>query len=265
MGIGSQRVALEHADAAHTFQVKSIAPDIFLIGNLGIVQFIAHDYGVKEARHAVDMINADALALHINPSQEISQPEGDVNWKGCYDKIREVCKNLGKPVIAKEVGTGISGDVSKELERCGVAAIDVSGMGGTSWSLIESYRHEKDLGYKLRNWGIPTTIALLESSETVKIPLIASGGIRNGIDMAKSLALGASLCGMALPLRKAAEISSDSVIVKVQELMDEIKAALFLTGSRNLNEVKRQPVVITGQTREWLELRGIDVKKYARR
>ena len=265
MGVGSQRAAIERPEVAHTFQVRSVAPDIFLVGNLGLAQFITNTYGPNEARRAVDMIGADALALHINPSQEVAQPEGDTCWKGGLEKIAQICTGVRIPVIAKEVGAGISGENAKLLQEAGVAAIDVSGLGGTSWPLIESYRSEKDLGITLSSWGIPSCAALVESQRMTSVPLIASGGIRSGVDIAKALCLGASMCGMALPFRTAAETGSETAVERVRKVIDELRAAVFLTGSRNAEELRTKSVLITGSTREWLELRGIDVTEYARR
>lgn len=264
MGVGSQRVALENKNAEKTFRVKEVAPHIFLIGNLGAVSF-NNGYSVDDAKRAIEMINANALALHLNPLQEASQPEGDVNWEGCIDNIRNVCESVDKPVIVKEVGEGISREVGMQIERAGAAAIDVAGVGGTSWSLIESYRSKSDLGKKFRGWGVPTAISLVEVMESVDIPVIASGGMRNGVDAAKAIALGTDLVGFALPFLKCATISSDDVVKKIQEIEREIKTAVFLSGSKTLNQMKKKPVVITGKTKEWLELRGIDVAKYARR
>ena len=179
--------------------------------------------------------------------------------------IAQICTSVRIPVIAKEVGAGISGENAKLLQEAGVAAIDVSGLGGTSWPLIESYRSEKDLGITLSSWGIPSCAALVESQRMTSVPLIASGGIRSGVDIAKALCLGASMCGMALPFRTAAETGSETAVERVRKVIDELRAAVFLTGSRNAEELRTKSVLITGNTREWLELRGIDVTEYARR
>jgi isopentenyl-diphosphate delta-isomerase len=235
---------------------------------LGIVQF-AKGYGLKEARAAVDMIDADALCLHLNALQEVVQPEGDINWKGCLGKIKEVSQNLGKPVIAKETGAGISKEVAKELEEAGVAAIDIGGLGGTSWSLVEKFRNkepmDKDIAKNFGDWGIPTAISLIECRESVKIPLIATGGIRNGIEIAKAIALGADIVGIALPLLKPAMKSDVDVEKKLYQIEKELKIAMFLCGAENLEELRKKPVVVTGKSKDWLEARGIDVKKLTNR
>ncbi len=264
MGVGSQRAGIEHPSIQHTYQVRDVAPNVFLIANLGIVQF-AKGYTVEEAKKAIKMIEADAIALNINPSQEISQPEGDTDWRGCLKMAEKISKGCGKPVIAKEVGTGISYEVAKKLQDAGVSAIDVSGMGGTSWSLIESYRSSENIGEKLKSWGIPTPAAAVEAAETVSVPVIASGGIRDGFDAAKALALGASISGMALPFLKAAAVSAAEVEKKIKQTAKEIKVSMFLTGSSSMNELREKPVVISGYVKEWLESRGFDTKKFARR
>jgi isopentenyl-diphosphate Delta-isomerase len=215
MGLGSQRAGLVRPDTAHTFKVRSVAPDILLFANLGAVQF-NYGYGVDECKRVVDMIEADALILHLNPLQEAVQPEGDVNFAGLVKKIEAVCKSIDIPVIGKEVGWGISEQAAKMLADAGVAAIDVAGSGGTSWSQVELFRAPDDLHKRVaaafRDWGIPTT----ESIQMVKraapnLPIIASGGIRSGIDIAKAIALGASIGGMAGPFLKAAVVSVDAV------------------------------------------------------
>lgn len=269
MGVGSQRAGIENSKLENTYNIRDVAPDIFLAGNLGIVQFVK-GYGLKEARKAVEMIGADALCLHLNALQEVVQPEGDTDWEGCLEKIKEISKELGKPVIAKETGAGISKEVAIKLQEAGVSAIDIGGLGGTSWSLVESFRSESksDANTIARNfsdWGIPTAISLIECRDSVKIPLIATGGIRNGIEIAKSLALGADMVGIALPLLKPAMKSDADVGKKIYQLEKELKIAMFLCGARNINELRNKPVVLTGKTREWAEARGIDIKKLANR
>lgn len=264
MGVGSQRAGIEHPAIQQTYRIRDAAPDIFIIANLGIVQF-ANGYTIAEARKAIEMIEADAIALHINPTQEISQPEGDTNWEGCMKMMTRIASTCGKPVIAKEVGAGISGRIASELEKMGVAAVDVSGMGGTSWSVVESYRSTENIGMKLKAWGIPTPAAVVEAVESVSVPVIASGGIRDGFDAAKSIALGASVSGMALPFLKAAVVSSSAVEKKISEISKELRAAMFLTGSSSIDSLRTKPVVIASYVKEWLEARGFETAKYARR
>jgi isopentenyl-diphosphate Delta-isomerase len=243
MGVGSQRVAIEQDHTAPTFQVRSIAPDILLFANLGAVQ-LNYGYGVAQCQRAVDLLQADALILHINPLQECIQPQGDLNFSGLLAKIAQVCAKLSVPVIAKEVGNGISAAMAAQLIQAGVQAIDVAGAGGTSWSLVESQRAPKpllqQLGQTFGDWGIPTAECLVEIRQVHQIPLIASGGLRNGLDVAKSIGLGADLAGMALPFLQAADISTEAVIDRVELLIAELKTAMFCTGSRQLIDL-RQP------------------------
>ncbi|HEY7219775.1 MAG TPA: type 2 isopentenyl-diphosphate Delta-isomerase, partial [Candidatus Binatia bacterium] len=203
MGIGSQRVAIEEPSAAASFQVRDLAPDILLFGNLGAVQ-LNYGYTVGHCRRAVSMIGADALILHLNVLQEAVQPEGNRNFKGLTDKISAVCRELEVPVVAKEVGNGISVDVAVRLQRAGVSAIDVAGKGGTSWSAVEAQRARKQgqpVDTAFADWGIPTEEALVSVRKALpEMPLIASGGIRSGVDIAKSIALGADMAAMGQPL-----------------------------------------------------------------
>lgn len=238
MGLGSQRAAIEHPELAPTFQVRKVAPDILLLANLGAIQ-LNHGYSVEHCRRAVDMIEADALILHINPLQEAVQPEGDTHYAGLLFKIEAVCKALPIPVIAKEVGWGISGETARRLVDAGVAAIDVAGAGGTSWTQVEMYRAQNPsqarLAATFRQWGIPTAESLrLVRSTCPEIPLIASGGLRNGLDIAKCIALGAAMGGMASPFLKAAAQSLEATLTAIQETRREIQVTLFASGAANL-------------------------------
>jgi isopentenyl-diphosphate Delta-isomerase len=248
MGVGSQRVAIEQANTAPTFQVRSIAPDILLFANLGAVQ-LNYGYGAEQCQKAVDLLQADALILHINPLQECIQPQGDLNFNGLLAKIAVVCEKLSVPVIAKEVGNGISAVMAKQLINVGVQAIDVAGAGGTSWSLVESQRAPNDLlkqlGRTFGDWGIPTAECLVDIHHTYpQMPLIASGGLRNGLDVAKSIGLGAGLAGMALPFLQAADISEEAVIDRVDLLIAELKTAMFCTGSRQLSDLRQMRLLV---------------------
>jgi isopentenyl-diphosphate Delta-isomerase len=248
MGVGSQRVAIEQAQTAPTFQVRSIAPDILLFANLGAVQ-LNYGYGAEQCQKAVDLLQADALILHINPLQECIQPQGDLNFNGLLAKIAVVCEKLTVPVIAKEVGNGISAAMAEQLINAGVQAIDVAGAGGTSWSLVESQRAPNDLlqqlGRTFGDWGIPTAECLVNIHQTYpQMPLIASGGLRNGLDVAKSIGLGAGLAGMALPFLQAADISEQAVIDRVELLIAELKTAMFCTGSRQLSDLRQHGMLV---------------------
>jgi isopentenyl-diphosphate delta-isomerase len=247
MGVGSQRVAVENPDVVSTFDVRAIAPDILLFANLGAVQ-LNYSYGLEECRKAVDWLQADALVLHINPLQEAVQSRGDMNFRGLLNKIEALCCQISVPVIAKEVGNGISGVMAKRLLEAGVSAIDVAGAGGTSWAKVEGERAEdakqRRLGQTFGNWGIPTADCLLQTRQvSAQVPLIASGGLRNGLDAATAIALGADLAGMAYPFLKAASESEDAVHELTDILLAELTTVLFCTGNQTLDGL-RQPNVL---------------------
>jgi isopentenyl-diphosphate delta-isomerase len=242
MGVGSQRVAVENPQVADTFAVRSLAPDILLFANLGAVQ-LNYSYGLDECRRVVDLCQADALILHLNPLQECIQPKGDTNFKGLIDKISILCNNLPVPVIAKEVGNGISAAMAQKLLDAGVSAIDVAGAGGTSWAKVESERalnvQQRRLGLTFADWGLPTAECITSiRAFAPDIPLIASGGLRNGMDVAKAIALGADISGLAWPFLQAAAESVDAVDALVQLLIAEITTVLFCTGNVTLSQLK---------------------------
>lgn len=242
MGVGSQRVAIERPDVATTFAVRSVAPDILLFANLGAVQ-LNYRYGLDECRKVVDWLEADALILHLNPLQECVQTRGDTNFRGLLAKIAALCEQLPVPVIAKEVGNGISGPMAQKLLEAGVAAIDVAGAGGTSWARVESERatdaRQRRLGATFADWGLPTAACILAVRAIApEIPLIASGGLRNGLDAAKAIALGADLAGMALPFLQAANDSEAALHELVEILRAELETTLFCTGNANLQTLK---------------------------
>ena len=239
MGVGSQRISLTTQDR-HGLgpELRRIAPDIPLFGNLGAVQLV-HGMGLEDARRAVDQLEADALILHLNPLQEALQHGGDRNWQGVEKAIENLARALPVPLIAKEVGSGISGGVAARLVNCGVAAIDVAGAGGTSWSAVEGSRaaeaEGQSLGEIFRNWGIPTARCLLEVREACPhVPLIASGGIRHGLDGAKAIRLGASLAGQAASLLGPAMAGTEAVIAHVQAFATALRIACLATGSADL-------------------------------
>ena len=246
MGVGSQRAAIEQSVFADTFRVRSVAPDILLFANLGAVQ-LNYGYTVDQARQAVEMIEADALFLHLNPLQEAVQSGGDRNWKGLLDKIGVLVNGLSVPVVVKEVGNGISVSVARRLADVGVAAIDVAGAGGTSWSEVEAYRQcdpvHRRVAHSFAGWGIPTAQALIDlRSELPHTSVYASGGIRSGIDAAKALRLGASLVGMAAPALGSAVETAKSVENRMSAAAEELRIAMFCTGSRNLDALKFAPL-----------------------
>ena len=246
MGVGSQRVALEEPRVAESFKVRDVAPDILLLGNLGAVQ-LNYGYGIEQCRQAVRMIQADGLILHLNVLQEAVQPEGNRNFKGLSDKIAQVCRQLEVPVMAKEVGSGISGEVALRLKRAGVKAIDVAGLGGTSWYKVETQRAAKkgqpaDLTFA--HWGIPTDEALVMVRGAVPdLEIVASGGIRNGLDIAKAVVLGANICGVGQPLLEPAMESAEKVIKFLQKMIFEIKVAMLCVGAKNIEALRKAPLV----------------------
>jgi isopentenyl-diphosphate delta-isomerase len=238
MGLGSQRAALQHPELAPSYQVRRFAPDVLLLANLGAIQR-NYGYGVDECRRAVEMVEADALILHLNALQEALQPEGDTRWSGLLDKIEQVCRALPVPVIAKEVGWGFSEQDARRLAEAGVRAIDVAGAGGTSWSQVEMHRAQTESQRRLAaafvDWGIPTAQAILNvCTAAPELLVFASGGLRSGLDIAKCIALGARLGGMAGPFLKAATYSTDEVVLTVEELSSEIQVCMFMAGVGNL-------------------------------
>ena len=242
MGVGSQRAAIEDPARARFFRVRDVAPDILLLANLGAVQ-LNYGYGIDECRRAVEMIGADALILHLNPLQEALQPEGNRDFSALLGKIAAVCAALGVPVVVKEVGCGISTPVARQLAEAGVAAIDVSGAGGTSWSAVERHRAGTDLARRLSetfaDWGIPTATSLrMARMGAPGLPLVASGGLRTGLDAAKAIALGADLAGFAGPLLRAAVAGEAETVELLTALVEELRLAMFCTGCGNLAELR---------------------------
>ncbi|MBP7692168.1 MAG: type 2 isopentenyl-diphosphate Delta-isomerase [Anaerolineales bacterium] len=247
MGVGSQRAALEDAALAATFQIRAVAPDILLFANLGAVQ-LNYGYGLDQCRRAVDMIQADALILHLNALQEAVQPEGDGNWAGLLAKIEAVCRALPVPVIAKEVGWGISAQAARQLAAAGVAAIDVAGAGGTSWSQVEMHRAQTERQRRIAaafvGWGLPTADSLRQVRAAAPgLPLIASGGLRDGVDVAKCLALGAGLAGLAGPFLKAADRSIEAVLETIAELAHTLRIVMFAAGAGTLAALQQTPLI----------------------
>jgi isopentenyl-diphosphate delta-isomerase len=272
MGVGSQRATLERPRLESTYRVvRKKAPNAFLIANIGAPQLVK-GYGLREAEKAVEMIEADALAIHLNPLQEAIQPEGEANYAGVLEKIRQIAEKLPVPVIAKETGAGISAEVAKKLEQVGVKGIDVSGAGGTSWAAVEYYRAEKagddfhkGLGESFWDWGVPTAVSIVEASQSTRLAIIASGGVRTGTHVAKALALGASLASISTPVLRPATKNSKEVKTTLSFYMEELRNTMFLVGAQSTDELRRTPIVLLGKTAEWLEKRGFKTTSYARR
>ena len=254
MGLGSQRAGLLSSELAETYSIaRSNAPNAFLVANIGGAQ-LSKGLKIKDIKNMIQMIEADALVVHLNPLQELIQPEGEPKYKGVLSKIKEICSNFDIPIIVKEVGAGISMDVAKRLQSAGVSAINIAGSGGTSWAGVEKLRAETahdpkkiNLGELFWDWGIPTAVSLIEVRKSVKIPVIASGGIRNGLEIAKCVALGANMCGMAFPFLRHASKSLESLYEFTSRTLIELRSAMFLVGSKNINQLAKTRFMVTGE------------------
>jgi isopentenyl-diphosphate delta-isomerase len=269
IGVGSQRAALVDPSLAPTYSVvRDHAPDALVIGNLGAAQLIDQGsgtapLGIDEVRVAVDMIRADALAIHLNFLEECVQPEGDRRAAGCAAAIRELAAALEVPVYVKETGAGMAPRTAERLRDLGVAALDVGGAGGTSFAVIERMRAERqgdargiEVGMTLADWGVPTPVSVAGAARA-GLPIIATGGIRSGLDAAKALALGADAVGVARPLLIAALEGDDAVDAWIGRFLRELSTVLMLTGSARPTELRERPLVVTGRTRAWLDDLGI--------
>ena len=251
MGLGSLRAAIDDASLLDTYKVRSVAPDILLLANLGAVQ-LNLGYGTDECRRAVEAVEADALILHLNPLHEALQPDGDDHFAGLLTKIDAVCRALNVPVVIKEVGFGISEQVARLLAGAGVAAIDVAGAGGSSWSQVEVYRATSPVYRRVAetfaDWGIPTAESLAMTRRgSPDLPILASGGIRDGIQVAKALALGAAACGIAGPLLRAATDSSEAVAQYLATVVAELRLAMFSVGAVDIPALSRTPLQLSGE------------------
>jgi len=257
MGLGSQRAGLKSEELAATYSVaRNNAPGAFLIANIGGAQ-LAKGLTIEEARKIVKMIGANALVVHLNPLQELVQPEGEPRYRGVLDRISELVKNMDVPVIVKEVGAGISREVAIRLEMAGVSAINVAGAGGTSWAGVEKLRADMmknkakaRLGEVFWDWGIPTAASLIQVRRAVKLPLIASGGMRNGLEVAKCVALGASMAAMAYPFLKAAAHSKEALFGFTDSVIAELKSTMFLVGAANVQSLAGSRYMLTGALAE---------------
>ena len=240
MGLGSQRAMVEHPEVTETYQVRKLAPDILLLGNIGATQLAGMKTGTIVAM--LETIDADGLAIHLNAAQEICQPEGDTDWRAVLANIERVCAKIPFPVVVKETGCGIDDQTARRLVAAGVAGIDIAGAGGTSFIKVESYRGNPP-DPMLGEWGIPTAESLKQCRRLVTLPLIASGGIRNGVECAKAIAMGASLTGFALPLLQAAHRSHQAVSNFLIARAEELKKAMFLTGAADIAALRQAKVV----------------------
>lgn len=268
MGIGSQRAALARPDLADTYRVaRREAPTAFLAGNVGAPQLVTQGacpaLGVDDVRALVAAIGADALAVHFNYLQETVQPEGERRATGVLDALRRVVAGAGVPVIGKETGAGLSRRSAARLVEAGVAALDVGGVGGTTFAAVEGLRAAEQgdergrrLGEVFRDWGLPTAVAVTEAVPA-GLPVIATGGIRTGLDAAKALALGATMAGVARPLLQAVLAGGDAAVSRwIEQFLTELRTAVFLSGARSVADLPSRPRVVLGDTREWLRQLG---------
>ncbi|GCE19774.1 type 2 isopentenyl-diphosphate Delta-isomerase [Dictyobacter kobayashii] len=269
LGVGSQRAAILNPELATSYTItRENAPNAFLIANIGAPQLIPQSghqpFTLEQVQRAIQMIQANALAVHMNSLQEAAQPEGDRNAFGEAAALKQLVQQIERPVIAKETGAGVSREQALLLCSCGVSAIDVGGAGGSSMSALEAARSQShgdertmNIGLLYRDWGIPTPIAVVEAA-TARLPLISTGGVRTGLDAARALALGATLVGVGFPFLKAASESYEKVCEVIEGILSELKVAMQLSGAANLSQLREADIVVTGATREWLTLRGFE-------
>ena len=270
MMVGSQRVILRHPETKESFSaVRTAAPDIPIVGNLGIAQ-ISASKDFKYVHEIIENIDADALAIHLNVIQELIQPEGDKIFSGVIEKLKILKDQIDIPLVIKETGCGISKEVAKAVVEIGIDIIDVSGVGGTSWVAVEYYRAKKEkieskmnLGELFWDWGIPTAAGIIEVSSVAtnhsQMKIIGSGGIRNGIDVAKALRVGADFAALARPFLMVALEGQESIEKFIEQIFRELKITMLLTSSKNVDKLKKAPIVISSSLKEWLEERKIKV------
>lgn len=265
IGVGSQRAAIESPLLEDTFKiVRTTAPSVPVLANVGATH-------VEYAQDAVSMIEADLLAVHLNPLQEAIQPEGDCNSEGLIESIAAIVDSVDVPVIVKETGAGISDEVARKLEEIGVDGVDVGGVGGTTWAGVEYYRALKDddaskaqLGIEFWDWGIPTALSVILVLNSTELDVIATGGIRTGLDVAKSLSLGALAAGVAFPLLRPAVLGSSlDVVVELERIIEGLRVAMYLTGRSTVDEMSSAPLILKGELVESLRSLGIDYKRVA--
>jgi isopentenyl-diphosphate delta-isomerase len=255
LGLGSMRAVLQQPSLIDTYFVRDAAPDIFIAANIGVAQL--KQYSPAQINEAITALEADALAIHINAAQEAVQPEGDVDFSGLIAKIAEYSEKIKVPVYVKEVGHGISFEVAMALKETNIKAIDVQGAGGTSWAKVDSLRHKTSFGAVFQDFGVPTAASIIETKHALHATskkIIASGGIRNGLDAVKALVLGADLCASAMPILQAQQKKgAEGVKTYLNEIKKEMEIASFLLGCKNLAELHQEKPIILGKLREWLK------------
>jgi len=273
MMVGSQRVILDHPETKDTFSiVRENAPDVPIVGNIGMAQ-IASSANFEYVNQIIENINADALAIHLNVIQEVIQPEGDKEFSGTIDKIRALKNQINIPLVIKETGCGISKEIARKFIKIGIDYIDVAGLGGTSWVAVEYFRAKKyneeskmDLGKTFWDWGIPTAASILEVSSVIdnssNTKIIGSGGIKNGMEIAKAIRIGAEHAAIAKQFLKVALEGQNSIEKFIEKLLRELRITMLLTGSKNVEDLKHAPIVISSLLKEWLEERKIDFNRY---
>lgn len=242
IGVGSQRKAIEDPAQVESFQIRKLAPNVPLLANLGAVQ-LNYGFGLEECKRAVEMIEADALVLHLNPLQEAIQPEGQCDFSGLVEKISAIASSLGVPVLAKEIGCGLSVETARRLKDAGVTVLDTAGLGGTSWARIEASRAgDADLGEVFANWGVSTPRSIRQLKELGGLTIIGSGGVRNGLDVAKAVALGADIVGLAQRFLEAANDSAELTLERAHRVIRELRIAMFCVGVRSLAELQETKI-----------------------
>ncbi len=269
LGVGSQRAGIVNPEVISSYAItREHAPKTYLIANIGAPQLIAQahhaPFTIEQVEHAVTMIGANALAVHMNSLQEATQPEGDRRTVGEAAALKTLTEKVSVPVIAKETGAGVCREQALLLRSCGVAAIDVGGAGGSSMSALEAERSKArgdarthNIGLLFRNWGIATPVSIIEA-KVARLPLISTGGVRTGLDMARALALGATLVGIGFPFLKAASQSYDAVCELLETIVAELKVAMQLSGASSIEQLQQTDLVVTGETRNWLSMRGFE-------
>ncbi len=269
LGVGSQRAGIVNPEVISSYAItREHAPKTYLIANIGAPQLIAQahhaPFTIEQVEHAVTMIGANALAVHMNSLQEATQPEGDRRAVGEAAALKTLTEKISVPVIAKETGAGVCREQALLLHSCGVAAIDVGGAGGSSMSALEAERSKArgdarthNIGLLFRNWGIATPVSIIES-KVARLPLISTGGVRTGLDIARALALGATLAGIGFPFLKAASQSYDAVCELLETIVTELKVAMQLSGAASIEQLQQTDLVVTGETRNWLSMRGFE-------